>query len=236
MRSHVELKQFGESMTAGLDINSFQLKTKYEESNVLHLISTRRCGGDVSGFLDETELQNELFVRSFYDLLLKKILNSFDKFLNVLLLGNPGIGKSTFQAYVLYCLIRARDDPTLAFKPEVIIRQVSIQQPAFEVYVMRSGDVYTAKDLSVTAEYEARGKILRLYEPDTDESPPPTTKNVLTLSSLSLYPPRVKEVKKKSTRTLYMPVWTKPELVALGRYYHRMRYSICIAVKRGQGE
>jgi hypothetical protein len=86
---------------------------------------------------------------------------------------------------------------------------------------MRSGNVYTATDLTVTAENKAHGKILRLYEPKTDESPPPTTDNVLTLSTLSLYPPRVKEVKKESTISLYMPVWTKPELVALGRYYHR---------------
>jgi hypothetical protein len=92
---------------------------------------------------------------------------------------------------------------------------------------MRSGNVYMATDLTVTAQNKARGKILRLYEPEADEKPPPTTENVLTLSTLSLYPPRVKEVKKQSTRTLYMPVWTKPELVALGRYYHRrLAYSV----------
>jgi hypothetical protein len=92
--SHVELKQFGESVTACLNIRSFQRGKTYEESNALHIISTRRT--DVRRFLDETKLQKELFVRSFYDALMKMILNSFDDFLNVLLLGNPGIGKSTF--------------------------------------------------------------------------------------------------------------------------------------------
>jgi hypothetical protein len=138
-----------------------------------------------------------------------------------LMLGNSGIGKLTFQAYLLYCLIQGRDFLSLPLKPEVIIRHISGKQPTFEVYLMRSGNVYTTTDLSVSAENKARGKILRLYEPETDERPPPTTENVLTLSTLSLYPRRVKEVKKQSAISLYMPVWTKPELVALGRHYHR---------------
>jgi hypothetical protein len=69
-------------MTACVNIRSFQRGKIYDESNALHIISTRRT--DVRGFLDETKLQKELFVRSFYmyDALLKMILNSFDDFLN----------------------------------------------------------------------------------------------------------------------------------------------------------
>jgi hypothetical protein len=192
----------------------------------LHIIiSTKQS--DLEVFFDETKLDKQLFVSSFYDASLKMILTSFavDRSLNIILLGNLGIGKSIFQAYLLYRLIQGRDDPTLPLKPEVIIRHISGKQPAFEVYVLRSGSVYTATDLSVTAQNKARfarGKILRLYEPKPDKSPPPTTVNVLTLSTLSLYPPRVKEIEKQSTQTLDMPVWTKPEFIALGRYYHRM--------------
>ena len=218
---HAELKQFGENITANLDIVSFQGMKSYLEANAVHMISAMRS--NIKGYLDETKLKDVVFVRNFYDALLTTILHRFADvdFLNVLLLGNQGIGKSTFQAYLLYRLINGRNDPSLAIKPEVIIRHISGSEKCYEVYILGSGKVYTATALSLIVEERALGKILRLYEPDTDRSPPPNTGNLMTLSTLSLYSPRVKEIKKKSTATLYMPVWTKPELVALGRYYHR---------------
>ena len=63
-----------------------------------------------------------LDVRSFYNDLLIKILNEFNFYKDIALLGNSGIGTSAFQWYIIYRLYKDRDSHSLPLSPKLIIR------------------------------------------------------------------------------------------------------------------
>ena len=94
-----------------------------EQTDVESLIS----GVTLSGveFNTNSVQPSTLFFRKFYPALLNNLLKSKYSILT----GNPGISKSWFHWYILYCVVRG--DVVNGFNPTLIARLVSNRQLVF---------------------------------------------------------------------------------------------------------
>ena len=190
-----------------------------------------RLGNGVK-FLDgDTPAGDTIYERGFYPRLVSAIRGLK---LRVILISNPGTGKSVFQYYLLTryanpSLFKDNDVPppeTIKFgprkggdAPKVVIRHLPTD--CMEVWFLEEQVVHVIEHI--------RMSVLKCFDPETAVyffEPGKTTgiepfgnENTLHISTLETVSPdmsRYKEFRKIATRA-YMPVFTKDELLAMGR-------------------
>ena len=163
----------------------------------------------------------KLFARVFYPDLLREIRGRHRS----VLIGNPGIGKSFFQYYYLARIL----NPSLfgplppdcygsTTPPKIVIRQEGTKQ-------MTIFDIANRKAERVDG---CPGTLLDCFDPETSlylmepgiTVAEPFIEGLLipTLATVSPNPARYKEFCKNGGIAMYMPVFTLPELLAIGKY------------------
>ena len=192
-----------------------------------------RIGNDAKFLIGDAPAGDTIYERSFYSHLVSAIRGLH---LRVILISNPGTGKSVFQYYLLArylnpSLFKANDVPPpeeILFgpreggeAPKVVIRHMPTM--CMEVWFLEHQVVHVIKainiDISVLQSFDP-ATTLYFFEPGkTTGIEPFADENSLaipTLETVSPDPSRYKEFRKIATKA-YMPVFTKNELVAIGR-------------------
>ena len=192
-----------------------------------------RLGNGVKFLGDEKPAGDTIYERGFYPRLVSAI-RGLD--LRVILISNPGTGKSVFQYYLLAryanpSLFKDNDVPppeTIEFgprkggdAPKVVIRHVP--KECMEVWFLEEQVVHVIEPDKISM------TVLQCFDPETAVyffEPGKTTniepfgnENTLRISTLETVSPdtsRYKEFRKVATKA-YMPVYTKDELLAIGR-------------------
>jgi hypothetical protein len=161
-----------------------------------------------------TNLPEVLYFRSFYADLLEDII----KYERVVLLGNPGVGKSLFQFFYLYRLATGNIGPNVYGNiPDTVIRQVRAN--SFSIY-----DFKTEK----TEEFLLGGfpktkipdqqKSIYLFEPEVFKIEPYIGGLYIpTISTVSPDQRRYKEFCKNGGVQFFMPLWTLEDLLVVGK-------------------
>ena len=163
-----------------------------------------------------------IYTRSFYPELLKMIR----KYKRVVLLSNPGTGKSMFQFYYLTRLLNPKafsdplppDSSESSEIPEVVIRQVG--ERYMEVYFVQAKVAHLVPVVSQS--------LLRCFDPKTtlyffepvDSRIEPMSAG-MTMPIFSCCSPdevRYKEFCKNGGITFYMPLFTFSELQTIGKH------------------
>jgi hypothetical protein len=167
-----------------------------------------------------------IYERDFYPQLVRDMRTAK---LRVLLLGNSGVGKSTFQFYLLARYMNPEHFQDMgsappsrriqfgsAAPPKVVIRHLPGRDQFHVLFLekcvahrVRSGDVLDCFDPATT---------LYFFEPGSTTTVEPKFEGLKlpTLATLSPSPVRYKEFAKRA-RTMYFPVYAKEELLAIGR-------------------
>jgi hypothetical protein len=144
----------------------------------------------------------EIFIRDSYQKLFEKILCFYnERQAGVLLTGNPGIGKSVFLRFALYCFLELG---------KVIAFEAAEQN---KVYIFKPGEepkTYSG-DLAYLPELEDRATIF-LHDPKAGQEP--LQADAFTILASSPNPMNYKGFRKQiKVHTLYMPVWKLGELL-----------------------
>jgi hypothetical protein len=175
---------------------------------------------DKKGVTIESLSPDMLFVRPFYP----DLLMAIRKRKRAVLIGNPGIGKSFFQFYYLARIM----NPSLfgplppdcygsTAAPKIVIRQQGTS----------SMTVYDIENRKVDR-ISCNPRIFEIFDPETSlylmEPGETVTEpffaglNIPTLATVSPMLARYKEFCKNGGLRLYMPVFTLPELLAIGQH------------------
>jgi hypothetical protein len=190
-----------------------------------------RIGNDASFLVGDGLAGNTIYERSFYPQLVSAIRGLS---LRVILISNPGTGKSVFQYYLLArylnpSLFKDNDVPPpeeILFgpreggeAPKVVIRHMPTM--CMEVWFLEHQVVHVIESyrisISVLQSFDP-ATTLYFFEPgETTNIEPYGRMNAIpTLETVSPDPSRYKEFRKIASKA-YMPVFTKNELVAIGR-------------------
>ena len=154
-----------------------------------------------------------IFVRSFYGRLAKQLISKNWS----ILLGNPGVSKSWFQWYLLYCIANKCGCYDSTESPKVIVRQVASNLMTY--YFPLSEEAYESRtDPFLLRQLDQRAT-LYLYEPGSRLSGPfHDTYSGQIIATCSPDERRYKEFQKNGAIKFYMPCWTLDELQAVGAY------------------
>lgn len=156
-----------------------------------------------------------IFVRACYSRLLEEVW----KHRKVALIGNPGIGKSRFQAYVI---LRLLQDNQLRGKIKCIIRQVA--PGTVYLFLLDELQAYQASPTNIRALLTAfdQSKCLYLFEPASDKETEPVVVGMKTLATVSPNRRRIQEfLKSQGSVPRYMPLWKEAELLVFGAFLGR---------------
>jgi hypothetical protein len=175
--------------------------------------------------LDTSMLAGDtIYERDFYPQLVRDIRTAR---LRVLLLGNSGVGKSMFQYYLLARYMNPAHfqdigsaPPTRRIRfgsaapPKVVIRHLPDK---FHVLFLEKGVAHRVTSPEVLECFDP-ATTLYFFEPDvtTNVGPIRGTLQLPTLATMSPNIERYKEFQKKAA-TMYCPVYTGKELLAIGR-------------------
>ena len=164
--------------------------------------------------LDDNAATQTVYVRSFYDRLLKSLWSQR----RAVLIGNPGVSKSWFQWYVIYRLVNQVQDQA-DVKDEfnepikVIARQVGSDY--FALYLPKQDTVLWSDRVSALRYILHSldpGTSLYLFEPDSSKIEPIYTGlKVQTIATCSPDTVQYKEFCKNGAQKYYMPCWTLAE-------------------------
>lgn len=185
-----------------------------EQTDVESLIS----GVTLSGveFNTNSVQPSTLFFRKFYPALLNNLLKSKYSILT----GNPGISKSWFHWYILYCVVRG--DVVNGFNPTLIARLVSNRQLVF--IFPKFDRVYCTYSVSIGLALLSKNiqpdEALLLIEPE-DSFVEPITIGVQTILTCSPDVRRYKEFQKQGAGKYFMPVWKVEELQLVADHIHK---------------
>ena len=162
-----------------------------------------------------------LYVRQFYPDLLTEIR----KRKRSALIGNPGVGKSFFQFYYLARIMNpdlygplppdcfGSTDP-----PKIVIRQEGTASMSVFDIANRKADKIQGYPITVFDCFDPK-TTLYLMEPETSvKEPHIASMSVPTLVTASPLLARYKEFCKNGGVKLFMPVFTLPELLAIGQF------------------
>ena len=171
--------------------------------------------------LDDYSIHSStIYIRNFYPALFECLM---DKKYTVLT-GNPGVSKSWYQWYILYCLINK--GVKCKFTPKLIVRQVGESEVQF-IFPPdpESGVVsfYTGKvqeGITTLRRSLQHDKVLFLVEP-LNTLMEPDIVGVKTILTCSPDQRHYKEFVKLAAEKLYMPVWTLEELQLVGAHIRR---------------
>lgn len=154
-----------------------------------------------------------LYERSFYP----HLLNTIRSRRNVVLISNPGTGKSMFQLYYLAHLLNPAlgQLPDVLPSPEVIVRQIG--QSSFSVYFLQdriAHEIYSCS-IGVLKCFDPTTTVY-FFEPDSSHGIEPYLVELPTFCTCSPELTRYKEFCKHGGHDLYMPLFTEDELVTIG--------------------
>jgi len=186
-----------------------------------------RLGNGVT--LDSVEVASDtIYERDFYPQLVRDMRTSD---LRLLLLGNSGVGKSIFQFYLLArymnpALFEDMGSATpvkrivfgSAAPPKVVIRQLP---GVFHVLFLEEGVAHKVASQEVLTCFDP-ATTLYFFEPSTTKNVEPLCDfhKLPTLATMSPDESRYKEFC-KTAGTMYCPVYTKEELLVIGRDMRR---------------
>ena len=154
---------------------------------------------------ESTLLQGTIFVRSFYGRLAKQLISRKWS----ILLGNPGVSKSWFQWYLLYCIANKCGCYDSTESPRLIVRQVEGYIGGYmNYYFPQSEEVYESKVTASILRMLDRCTTLYLYEPKDELKEPFYAacggRPIQIIATCSPDERRYKEFKKKrSDKVLY---------------------------------
>ena len=163
----------------------------------------------------------KLFVRQFYPDLLSEIRENKRS----VLIGNPGIGKSFFQYYYLARIL----NPSLfgplppdcygsTTPPKIVIRQEGTAAMTIFDIANRQAEIVAGCPSTLLRCFDPETS-LYLMEPEVSMAEPFIGGLFIpTLATVSPNPARYKEFCKNGGIAMYMPVFTLPELLAIGKY------------------
>ena len=167
-----------------------------------------------------------IYERDFYPQLVLGIRTTRQR---VLLLGNSGVGKSTFQFYLLARYLNPAEFQDIgsalpegnirfgsASLPRVVIRHLP-GRSLFHVLFLEKCVAHRVSSPSVL-EYFDPATTLYFFEPGSTDGVEPIV-DELRLSTLATMSPNIKRYKqfRKDAATMYCPVYTKAELLVIGR-------------------
>jgi hypothetical protein len=183
-------------------------------------------GGGVSVILPDPtvpheEIKDGIFVRDFYPALLEEIRSER----KLVLIGNPGTGKSWFQYYYLARLLNPSllgplppDCNESLAPPKIVIRQVGTSN--MTIFDIENRTAENAIDVS--------GMLLECFEPESSlylmepgwsrEEPHYEMLRIPTLATVAPDPVRYKQFLKNGGDDVYMPAFIEKELQAIGAY------------------
>ena len=178
------------------------------------------------GYLPEFTIESAsqfIYARRFYPELLKKIR----KHDMVVLLSNPGTGKSMFQYYYLARLMNPAafkdplppDSTESSEIPEVVVRQIGVDE--MEVYFIRAKVAHLVPVRKSVLRCFDPKTTLYFFEPGGSRTEPMWAGTGMTMPILSCCAPdeiRYKEFCKNGGIKLYMPLFTFSELQTIGKH------------------
>ena len=223
-------------------IGSWNVKYNAYETSILKGLKTAQMftvGGEdgslIKGFdlnltLDSNAVTQTVYVRSFYDRLLKSMWSHR----RAVLIGNPGVSKSWFQWYIMYLLVnQVRDQAGVkdGFNEPIkaIVRQTGSDY--FDIYVPKRDTVFQSKYCGFSLSNILRSldpdTSLYLFEPGSSKIEPTYMgHNIRTIATCSPDTVRYKEYCKNGALKYYMPCWTLAELKAIGNHIAEINPSL----------
>jgi hypothetical protein len=153
-------------------------------------------------FLGDEKLGSKLFVRMCYQELAEVTMGILESGYNLVITGNPGIGKSYFLFFFMHYLRQIEGEPTV-----VLYRHLEKRW-----YLFAKEEVLVAKDSDFPAVSMIQN---RLDDPNTwylVDTAEPLQVKAKTLLVSSPYVERYKEFRKTRARIRFMPVWSKKDL------------------------
>ena len=195
-----------------LHSNLLSALSKADETNISKSFDVIKLKYSISDIQDCSVMSNCIFVRSFY----KELFDRFMEEKKTVLLGNPGIGKSMFQYYLLWRLCKDKSEIT-----DVVFRQLG---PNLYMYLLRKKTAYIVRlTMGCTVQFfKGWSKTpIYLFDPQQEECAPfikfaPICMYFLSVRRESKY----HEYKKQEgfSRSLYMSPYTLQELVHIQKY------------------
>jgi len=171
---------------------------------------------------DKTIAPNVLFVRSFYEDLLRVIR----LYPALVLVGNPGISKSFFQYYYMWRMLNTDEFGALppdywgnTEPPEVVVRQIGkLKSIVYDVKRLEALEVFHVHTPAVVDAFNSVNN-LYLFEPGaSSEQPYFEGLKIPTVATVPPNPVRYKEFVKNRAQMTYMPAYEEEELLGIGDF------------------
>ncbi len=167
-----------------------------------------------ANFFGSEAMGSTIFVRNCYDELYKLIVADWKSNKNTLVLGTPGIGKSTFLAYFLFELKKQNASIVLWRRGETCKHYKAdgtVEEGSFEDFSVECGQptTYLLTDGCLPPEDGIRAKILEVSSP----------KKEFWLSFQ----------KRSTTSTRYMPTWSLEELDLCANICYPSKVDVVVA-------
>ncbi|RGB23711.1 hypothetical protein C1646_527493 [Rhizophagus diaphanus] len=200
------LKAFRDASAGGSNISADQDSADHDLSGFFDLPE----GSNISAnqdflelpkgvhFLGEINEPSTLFIRSCYRHLLDIVLDNNSSVRNLIITGNPGIGKTYFGYYLLYNLIQRNQ--TVMYDSHSTGHVIVFDQEAFYLYEVLNADQIRAFLSNANNWYIVDGK----------EPQKATAKTILVCSPKKAIFKEFEKFQLSSTR--YMPVWSYAEI------------------------
>jgi hypothetical protein len=186
--------------------------------NISNAVKVVKLGNDCNLDPEVKNARGTIFIRPCYAKLFR-VIWKLDK---VALIGNPGVGKSCFQEYVLLRIVQSTLGHFTKIKkpPSCVIRQVGTK--CFQLFLIKAGEAYevTPYRPDFLNRFDPE-KCLYLFEPGNDKVTEPDHGLLKTIATVSPNPLRIKEYTKKGAMRIYMPTWKLNELKQIGTYFRR---------------
>ena len=213
------------------NLAKMSFETKETETNMLRSLNNMQKG-DIIDIGAEIKAYNAnfmfagikigpqlVYVRPFYD----KLLGEIRKISHVVLVGNPGIGKSTFQYYYLARILNPKlfgELPPDCFgntaPPKFVLREVANVLYLYDINRQEAWKIMNY-DHDIFKCFNPE-KTLYLVEPRFTKKQPLDSEMVPTLATVSPDVSRYHEFVKSGATKLFMPKFKKEELLAIGKY------------------
>jgi hypothetical protein len=151
-------------------------------------------------FLGDKNLGSKLFVRKCYQELAEVTMGVVESGYNLVITGNPGIGKSFFLFFFMHFLHQQEANPTI-----VLFRHLERRW-----YLFSKGEVLLTVEADGPSVFQKY-----LDDPNTwylVDTAQPLQVNAKTLMVSSPYVERYKEYLKTKAQLRFMPIWSKEEI------------------------
>jgi len=160
-------------------------------------------------FLGDEKLGSKLFVRECYQELAEVTMGIVESGYNLVITGNPGIGKSYFLLFLMHFLRLKEQEPTV-----VLFRHLEMKW-----YLFSKGGVLVIEKATGSP------KAFRKYLDDLNtwylvDTAQPLQVKAKTLLVSSPYVERYKEFRKTQAMIRFMPIWSKEDIDICRKEFH----------------